>query len=496
MTGSSQRDYLIKASMTVIFAALVLAGVWLYHDDARFPRTPATRPIPAPQEKSVPPATQFRPLQPEPENSRTGTPPWPDSPRILPPVNGSRPFATPAPPPNAGFPAPPVIVGDEKPAFRSGEPQTDGGAAAHQDEPIEKTTPVPGTDSDTQLPAKAEPSPNQEEENIGGYTEEQAAGQTPLIIYGKGNAADARSGVVRGEIPADQAPPDTTALYGSPGSSRQKNKSARVHPRGEDSVAGLAVIEELAKFLADNYWPAGTHPRAHRQGISTVTVRWANAKFGVSLREFSVNQADIVRERTRVLNYVFMPSMVRGLYDLYSERFFAALEREALSQRRGPEERPFSKAELAEMYGLYETMARGLAGTARAYADTPGARALSRAYLDAERQAEEVHQRLLAARQNGSSGGTALAEQYRTAVLQREQQRETLTSALRRSGSTHGLDSDSVLYTALWLYRRGDGSRAATRALADILDQCADSLEKKQHRTGAGQKTSKARTKQ
>ena len=251
-------------------------------------------------------------------------------------------------------------------------------------------------------------------------------------------------------------------------------------------MVSLAVVQDLAKFLADNYWPAGTHPRARRRGISTATLKWANAIFGARLQGFSVDRNKIPQERLRVLNYAFMPSMMRGLYDVYAERFLDALERQALSRRFGPGNRPPSKAELAEMYSLYATMAKGLAGTARAYADTPGARSLARSCVEADEQAEEANRRFIGAARDNAPARAALERQYRAAILRREQQRDALALALRAKG-TQGLDNESVVYAALWLYRRGEGAQAATRALADVLNACAAALEARRDGNKAGE---------
>ena len=476
MAGSSQRSPLIKATATLMFAALVVAGVWLYHKDADFLSAwaPGVRSSSALRNETAASAPQ--PAQPFPprKDSQTGSLPWLSPSQSLPQADSPRPSAASAPLPAADASAPPAVSPEKEQPDQPDEPKTLALPAARQNEPAETVKPA------SDFERNAEPAPDQ--------TGEIPAEQPPLIVYGKGDAANSKGNVVRGEIPARQVPPDTAELYGSPGSSAQKREGRRVSPKGEDSVVSLAVIQDLAKFLADNYWPAGTHPRARRRGISTATAKWANAKFGVRLPGFSVNQARIAQERTRVLNYVFMPSMIRGLYDLYAERFLNALEQEALSQRRGPGERPLSGAERAEMFMLYGTMAKGLAGTVRAYADTPGARALTKACLDTEQRAEEVHQSFLEAMRTNAPGRALLAKQYQIAVLQREQQRELLVSALRRNGTPQGLDSDTVMYTALWLYRRGDGAKGATKALAEVLDRCAGSLEEHYNRNKSNQK--------
>ena len=491
MAGSSSYDYLFKASAGLLIVAALLAGAWVYHSWTDF--TPG-RPPEARQPSSSPsaspsPAVEAAPRTLPPVGARTDSPLRPEPQQIIPPATASLPPAdvphslSGKSPPAGDIAAPSETPPDgqdenrrDGPATARHEPETDSGPAAAQREPETQ----PKTDSSGERAAEPPAAPADPP------GEEPAAGQTPLIVYGRGSAADAQSGVVAGEIPARQVPPDTSGLYGSPPPAGQKNGRRRISPRGEDSVVSLAFVQDLAKFLADNYWPAGTHPRARRRGISTATLKWANAIFGARLQGFSVDRNKIPQERLRVLNYAFMPSMMRGLYDVYAERFLDALERQALSRRFGPGNRPPSKAELAEMYSLYATMAKGLAGTARAYADTPGARSLARSCVEADEQAEEANRRFIGAARDNAPARAALERQYRAAILRREQQRDALALALRAKG-TQGLDNESVVYAALWLYRRGEGAQAATRALADVLNACAAALEARRDGNKAGE---------
>lgn len=472
MAGFSSHDYLLKASAGLLIVAALLAGAWMYHNWADFTPDRASEARRSPPPVPPLPAMETAPQALPPVASRTDSPPRFEPPQSLPPANASLPPA------------------DDSPALPKRSPSTDNAAAPLETPPADNDKNRPdGRETDNgQIAAQREPEEPAKTDFPGGRTtepptaspdepgQEPVAGSAPLIVYGRGSATDAQGRVVTGKIPARQVPPDTSGLYGSPLPAGQKNGRRRISPQGEDSVVSLAVVQDLAKFLADNYWPAGTHPRARRRGITTATLKWANANFGARLQGFSVDRNKIPQERLRVLNYAFMPSMIHGLYDVYAERFLDALEQEALSRRFGPSNRPPSKAELAEMYSLYATMAKGLAGTARAYADTPGALSLARSCVEADEQTEEANRRFIAAARDNAPARAALERRYRAAVLRREQQCDALALALRAKG-THSPDNESVVYAALWLYRRGEGARAATRALADILNACAAALE-------------------
>ena len=285
--------------------------------------------------------------------------------------------------------------------------------------------------------------------------EEQNA--SVVVLYGKGRPVTPDGFVVRGDIPAGQ-----------------DQASARVAPTGQDSIVSAALVQDLAAFLAANYWPAGTHPAARGRGISTAGVQWLNYRYGGQLRGLAVPRDNPAAARERVLNYVFVSSMLRALHNLYSERFFTALQAEALAQRRGPEESPLTLAQMAEMFGIYSGMAGSLAEAVRAYAGTPPIRPLVAAHAQASAETEAAFAAYTASREQGTAAAISSAAQaYQEALRKREQAKDALVAAMRRGSARSELDAESLVYTAKWLYRRGENTTATLSALAEVLDAYA-----------------------
>jgi hypothetical protein len=235
-----------------------------------------------------------------------------------------------------------------------------------------------------------------------------------------------------------------------------------------------ALVRDIAAFLAANYWPAGTHPAARNHGISTVSVSWLNHRYGGQLHGFAVARDTPVASRERVLQYAFTPSMLRALYRLYSERFFAALRTEAAAQRRGPAESPLTRAQTAEMFGIYSGMAESLAGAVRAYAATPQIRSLVAAHARAATEASGAYATFAESREHGDGVAVSKASHiYQDALKRREQAKDALAAAMRRGGAGSGIEAESLVYIAQWLYRRGEHTGATLDALAEILDVAA-----------------------
>jgi hypothetical protein len=313
-----------------------------------------------------------------------------------------------------------------------------------------------------------------------------------VITYGKASPAAPGSRVMRGTIPAEQLRPEARRL-GNPSSNRSpagrgtSSSSSGTAPNEEDTVVPLSVIEYFSHFLAANFWPRGTHPMAREQAISTAGAKWANVTFGAQLQGFPP-AGDPAETRKRVLERLLSPTGVNFLYRLYSDRFFTSLEREARAQSRGADNTPLSDAQIADMYTLYGNMAHGLAGAIRAFMRTPNIRPLVAGYAQARADAGAAYRRFAdSLRDKGGADSLDNAKAYQAAIMSREQKREDLSAALRRHGALPGLDSDSLIYVAQWLYRRGEGKNNAFTALADVLDTCAARLSAigDQHRLGA-----------
>ena len=305
----------------------------------------------------------------------------------------------------------------------------------------------------------------QKTENPGAQDNAPAA-----IIYGQGKPASPGGNVVRGEVPNASVAVDTKRMYDGSAKSR-----------AEDSIVSAGFVEGLARFLTDNYWPAGTHPMAKRRPFTTADIKWANLKYGVQLEGFSVGGNAPQAGRRKVLQYVLMPSMVKGLYNLYSERFVAALEYEALTRPRtlNGKERTLTGPETAQMFGLYANQARAVSGTMRSYFADERNKELVQSYIKSEEDVHNAYQLYSEVNEGRTQSHTA-ARDYQGAVIRREQARENVASSLRKGGNTRGLDTDSLLFVAMWLHRRQADDNSALFALADVLEDCAARLEQEQ----------------
>lgn len=255
-------------------------------------------------------------------------------------------------------------------------------------------------------------------------------------------------------------------------------------PAGEDAVVRPAFVDDIATFLAQNYWPRGTHPSAKSGGITTASLRWANLRYGAELRSLDGRQA--------VLHYVLNPATVGRLYTMYADSFVSSLARgaEVRSVGEGSARRFLTSDEKKEMFSIYSSYAARVSGALERYAATAGMAAKVEAYAESETLVEEANKiyiESVIAYENSVEGNdnnvvtTARlkrdkeAATYQKRIREREAAHKSLVTAMS-GGKPGGGSSDTLVYVAFWAYRRGADSAPALKACAKALSDMSAKL--------------------
>lgn len=270
---------------------------------------------------------------------------------------------------------------------------------------------------------------------------------------------------------------------------------------GSDAVVTMGFVNDFAMYLAEHYWPQGTHMAARNAPVSTASIGALNQRYGVDLTGFAATRTrdgkrDFYRDRQLVLNYVLRPSMVSALTKLYADRFaeqLAFLGKQQQRTRNG-KHAGMSDKEVADMLRYYADYASSTGVALMTYAENNSAPGLLRK-LDASQQAvyaanSNMHETRYAfeiAEEDGKSAETirkAKADmeksekEYRLAMLELEKARQD-TVTLMSQGKAAALDPDSLIYIAAWSARRGPGSGASLVSAAKAADYTAYVLEEK-----------------
>lgn len=255
---------------------------------------------------------------------------------------------------------------------------------------------------------------------------------------------------------------------------------------GEDAVVSLDFVGDLATYLAASYWPAGTHPSARGKDVGTASLKSLNQRYGIDLHGFNPGTGavrDYNRDRELILNYVFMPSMIQALTNLYSDRFVDALAAlETVTDARG-NARSLSRPQRVAMLEYYAAEARALSDAISAYAATPDAAVLVNAYIRSEQEAQSANARCLDAKQAleiatevGDQAGVQEAGRdvarldaaYRRS-MERQRSAEAAVRAMMNKGTAGRLGGADLVYAACWLNRRAASGEAYKAAASSTL---------------------------
>jgi hypothetical protein len=323
-----------------------------------------------------------------------------------------------------------------------------------------------------------------------------AAGQGDATVSGTGNArrdyvrAEDRALFADANKPGPVAPMDkdggpqlTVALSAAPANAKElipvtfgpeATDAERARNQGsEDSVVTMGFIRDFAAYLTSCYWPAGTHPNYPNKSVSTANIKNVNQRYGVELWGLNGNKSsvrDYYRDRSLILNYVFMPSMLEALTRFYADRFANHLAQAGslpIVDNNGRERRLTIQQNIA-MLNYYSADARALSAALHAYAESPNAAELVAEYNKAANVVNDAHTKyfdaVVALEVASNNGNISKAEEARRnlaevenfyhASLEVQRTAENAVYKMMLKGASTRLDSSSLVYIACWLNRR------------------------------------------
>jgi hypothetical protein len=267
----------------------------------------------------------------------------------------------------------------------------------------------------------------------------------------------------------------------------------------------MDFVRDVAAFLADNYWPRGSHVSAQERENSTATLSALNQRYGLELTGIASSRVregrrDFYRDRMLLLNYVFTPNMIPALARLYADRLADLLAENAGRQSRVLDGREARLREqdavaLLRYYARYsQAVGLALRSCLENSSMQEAMRLVNRAEdvnFEANGQMLEARSRLEMARDKGdrevirlAAGVLSSAEQrYRDTLLELRQARERVAGLLSQ-GQTGIVDHDGLVFIASWVVRRGpragqslDAAASAAEYLGEVLLEKAGELE-------------------
>lgn len=271
---------------------------------------------------------------------------------------------------------------------------------------------------------------------------------------------------------------------------------ATLSPVKEDHVVLPAFIRDLARVMAQAYYPAGSHPNAGKNGISVLTLKGLNMRYGLGFHGFNVSSGNPRNARRAIFTYIMNPAMLDGLYGLYADSLVSELSQEAdqLTRNVRGNKRSLTPEEKADMFKLYARRARALSSALAASCE-PGVEQRINAYQDAARAVERANIAYAdatmeheAAVMDGKNVKAALEKKERTgaayqrAMQQRNAARKNLLSFARKAARDSDLSDDTLLYALSWGQRRlrsGANTRECVRTMARILNNLATRFDKR-----------------
>lgn len=297
------------------------------------------------------------------------------------------------------------------------------------------------------------------------------AGQTVQGAVGGGPAdAPAASGSGTAGVPRGEAAPVAGRNDAAQGDGPQ------VMPRvTEDSRVRPDVVEDLAAWVVSRY------KRGPQGGSLNVSVQSLNQRYGVKLAAASGGRGG---GRDALLRYAFQPTMLRGLYGLYADRFLEAVNHEAAAKGFTPEQTGQLRTALAGRAALLAGALEGVASVSDLPARLNAVDKAAQGVVDVNAQLADAVFDLDRLREDKASAAQlstaslrveGLTARYRRALDSQAVAERSLVAAVRQGGGL-SLDDDTLLFLAQWVGRRlktDAQALASVRASASVLRDLA-----------------------
>ncbi|MBO4317839.1 MAG: hypothetical protein J5855_06160, partial [Mailhella sp.] len=236
----------------------------------------------------------------------------------------------------------------------------------------------------------------------------------------------------------------------------------------EQPIVTDKFVADLSKYLVKNYRP-GT-----KGGIIRVSPVSANQHYGTTLSGLEHGAPDAMRGRSFILKYTFKPAVIKTLTALYKELLCASMRADA-------EKNGLTESQTAEMFRLYANQLVPVASVLDSLASKPGIQNTVRKLLKEEEQLDQARLEFADAvidLERADSAGSGMPRESNArlnalsnAISDREKQVNTVRNALVaeiRQGAASRADSETAVYVAKWIARRG-ADEAATRAAAESV---------------------------
>lgn len=250
----------------------------------------------------------------------------------------------------------------------------------------------------------------------------------------------------------------------------------------EDTRVHPLFIRDLASYIVSRYKPLS----GNRGGTLSISVQSLNQRYAKT--PVGLEAKDGAKGREALLRYCFTPSMIQGLYAIYSDSFLQAVADAASSKK-------LSSQEQSALFQTIGSRCLILASGLEAVASMPdlGRRLTeldqaeqacvlsNRQLLDARFDLDRAldtgagQQETAKARETVSAAQRALQEATRKNARTQEQ---FIASLRSQSGTT--LNEDSLLYLARWVGRRLkennealQGAMASSHMLKALARRCA-----------------------
>lgn len=277
----------------------------------------------------------------------------------------------------------------------------------------------------------------------------------------------------------------------------KKSAIAKTIDKIQKTIITEVFLENLAKYIADNYQPAGSLPHKPEKGFSSASFKSINTYFGLNLHGLMPEALSLVSARKSIWAEFLSPGTLNMLYetdsadllDLVEEQGILA-ERKFAMQGDTFELRELTRKQRAEMFRVSAVPLRHVSAVLTSLAENRDLLQAMDSYIRAEKRvdiANGVFQADLDQSRNSNSvtaknKATHSGKVLKDAITVREKIKTGITDKIKAFCSGPCEKPDDSFYIAKWVFRRTKDNEKRIESILSgckILNNLAVQMEKR-----------------
>lgn len=289
----------------------------------------------------------------------------------------------------------------------------------------------------------------------------------------------------------------TTSEINTANNNTQESTISKTIDKIQKAIITEIFLENLAKYIAENYQPAGSLPHTPQKGYSSASFKSINTYFGLNLHGLMPEAQSLVNARKSIWAEFLSPGTLNMLYETDSADLLDLVEEKGiLAERKFAMEggtfelRELTQKQRAEMFQVSTVPLRHVAAVLTSITENRDLLQAMDSYIKAEKRVDiangvfqaDLDQAHNTTSVNAKNKATHSGKVLKDAITVREKIKTGITDKIKAFCSGPCEKPNDSFYIAKWVFRRTKDNEKRIESILSgckILNKLADAMTKR-----------------